>query len=203
MNYIYDIHLNLEEKLYDFFEWNKTIHIKKIPIIKVNTDLLHLLISNKIKIDTEYLNKIYNKTETFNSKVKLNYCSLFSDNSDVIAIQFNDNGISIKKSKLLFNEEIDVTDITYKLKESSINFKILKKDKQTFTTKKQDIDNTFVQKELRNIDLNKLNYIYFECFGKHETSKTIMLNHIKKLPINSKAYKNLYDILKLTATTKK
>ena len=33
MNYIYDIYLNLNKNLYDFYEWNKSdniIHIKKI-----------------------------------------------------------------------------------------------------------------------------------------------------------------------------
>ena len=38
MNYVYDIYLNLNNVLYDFFDWDKNdklIHIKKIPIFKI------------------------------------------------------------------------------------------------------------------------------------------------------------------------
>ena len=38
MKYIYDINLNFNEILYDFFEWNKSdniIHTAKIPIIEI------------------------------------------------------------------------------------------------------------------------------------------------------------------------
>ena len=41
MNYIYDIYLNLNETLYDFFDWNKNdklTHIKKIPVFKVSEE---------------------------------------------------------------------------------------------------------------------------------------------------------------------
>ena len=43
MNYIYDVYLNLNDTLYDFFDWNKNdklMHIKKIPIIMVSNDVI-------------------------------------------------------------------------------------------------------------------------------------------------------------------
>ena len=39
MTYIYDVTLNFNEILYDFFEWNNTdnlIHVRKIPQRNIN-----------------------------------------------------------------------------------------------------------------------------------------------------------------------
>jgi hypothetical protein len=54
MNYIYDIYLNFNNQLYDFFDWNKSdklTHIKMIPIFKVNEETIRSFISNIIKLD--------------------------------------------------------------------------------------------------------------------------------------------------------
>ena len=61
----------------------------------------------------------------------------------------------------------------------------------------------FIRHELDNIEDNKLSYIYFECFGKHEKSKKRILDKLNNISKNSKVYKNLYDILKLTSQAKK
>ena len=40
MNYIYDLLLNFNENIYEFYDWNKTDnikHIKKIPIFKIDS----------------------------------------------------------------------------------------------------------------------------------------------------------------------
>ena len=70
-------------------------------------------------------------------------------------------------------------------------------------TRKQIKEENFITDELKNIDNNKLNYIYFECFGKHENDRNLILNKLLNLSKNSKTYKNLYNILKLTSTTNK
>ena len=206
MNYIYDIYLNLNETLYDFFDWNKNdklIHIKKIPVIKVNEDIIKVLINNNIKINDEILTQIYDKTEVWNMNRKISYCALFATNSDIIAIEFNKNGKNISKSVLFIDEELEVLEIVNKLYEKIIDFEILNKQKNIFKTRKQIKEETFICRELKNMDESRLNYIYFECFGKREKNKETILENIKKLQKNSKIYKNLYDILKLTATTKK
>ena len=206
MNYIYDIYLNLNETLYDFFDWNKNdklIHMKKIPIIKVNEDVIKLFINSNIKINEDLLIQIYNKTEVWNMNEKLSYCALFASNSDIIAVEFNKQGNNIKKSFLFIDEELEVLEITNKLKVNIFNFDILNKQKNILKTRKQIKQDKFIVKELQNMEDNRLKYIYFECFGKKEKNKQIILENINKLQKNSKIYKNLYDILKLTATTKK
>lgn len=206
MNYIYDIYLNLNETLYDFFDWNtndKLIHIKKIPVFKVNEETLRLLINNKVSINEIFLLQIYNKTEIWNMNNKIYYCALFSDNNNTLAIEFNKNGKSIKKSFLYIDEELEVLEIINKLTEKNIEFNILNKEKNSLKTRKQLKEEKFINNELKNMDDNKLNYIYFECFGYHEKNKKIILDNINKIAKNSKTYKNLYDILKLTSTSKK
>jgi len=206
MNYIYDIYLNLNETLYDFFDWNKNdklIHIKKIPVFKINEEILKTLIHNQIKINEDLLIQIYNKTEIWNMSGKISYCALFSDNNTILAIEFDKCGKSIKKSFLFIDEELEVLEIIDKLNERYIDFNILNKEKKFFKTRKQIKEEKFISNELKNMEDNRLNYIYFECFGKHEKNKKIILENINKISKNSKTYKNLYDILKFTSTTKK
>ena len=192
MNYIYDIYLNLNEVLFDFFDWNKNdklSHIKKIPIFKINEDFLKKI--------------IYNWTEVWNSSETLSYCALFTDNNNVIAVEFNNGGISIKKSCLFVDEELEVLEIVDRLNEKDINISIIKKDNVLFKTRAQIKEEKFIRHELDNIEDNKLSYIYFECFGKHEKSKKRILDKLNNISKNSKVYKNLYDILKLTSQAKK
>lgn len=206
MNYIYDIYLNLNEKLYDFFDWNKSdkiLHIKKIPVFKINEKTLKTFINNRIQLNNDFLIQIYNKTEIWQSNNKISYCALFTDSNDILAIEFNKNGKSIKKSFLFIDEELEVLEIIDKISEKLIDHNILNKEKNIFKTRKQIKEEKFISKELKNIADNKLNYIYFECFGKHEKNKKTILDNINKIPRTSKIYKNLYDILKLTSTTKK
>lgn len=206
MNYIYDIYLNLNETLYDFYDWNKNdkiTHIKKIPIFKTDESILKTIIHNIFSINKDFLSNIHNKTEIWNFNKKIDYCCLFSDGNSIISIEFNKNGKSIKKSFLYVDEELEILETIYKLKEKNIDINILKEETNILKTRNQIKEEKFINKELKNIDENKLNYIYFECFGKKETNKQIILKNINNISKNSKIYKNLYDILKLTSTTKK
>ena len=86
MNYIYDIYLNLNNVLIDFFEWNKCdklIHIKKIPIIKLQHEDFVKFNSYSTCVNEEFLNDIYNKTE------------LWSTNENSILLIFLDVNISV------------------------------------------------------------------------------------------------------------
>ena len=56
MNYIYNIYLNFNKNYYDYYEWNDNdniILVKKIPIIKTNTNDFKNIISNYIKINNK------------------------------------------------------------------------------------------------------------------------------------------------------
>ena len=71
MNYIYDILLNFNTSLYDFYEWNDNddiTHIRKMPVFKVNTQMIEDIKHHKIEVESKFLNKIKSKTEMFQKK---------------------------------------------------------------------------------------------------------------------------------------
>ena len=61
MNYIYDILINYQDVLYDFFDWNsddKIEHIRKIPVFRLNPKIFDKIKNYKIKVNNEFLSKI-------------------------------------------------------------------------------------------------------------------------------------------------
>ena len=125
MNYIYDILLNFNNIPYDIFEWNKDdkiLHIRKIPLIKLSTFDLSNLVNKKVKIDNEFLIKIYKRTEQYNKKV-LDYSFLATDGKMVIAFKIEQN--KIKYSQLFLDEEMEVLDFSSNLNVSSIKYQII------------------------------------------------------------------------------
>ena len=206
MNYIYDIYINLNETLYDFYEWNKNdniIHIKKIPIFMVDCNTLKCMISNKIKVDSNFIKKINNKTEVWSPNTKLFYCALFSDYNNIIAIQFSDKGNSIKKSYLYVDEESEILEDIEKEKQSNISFEKLEKTNYILKTRKQIKIDNFINNELKNIDEKRLNYVCYECFGSLNNNLDESIKKLKSIDYQSKKYNNLYDILKLTSKANK
>lgn len=206
MNYIYDIYLNFNEYLYDFFDWDKNdklVHIKTIPIFKVSEEKIKTIINYNIKIIENDFNNIYNKSTIWNKSNKYKNYALFCDENNIIAVEFNNNGISINKSYLNINDELEVLENIYNIKTKNINFKPLNKNKNILKTRKQIKEENFINNELKNTNTEKLKYIYFECFGKKECDYNKIRRRILNLSKNSKEYKVLYNILKLTSTTAK
>ena len=114
MIYIYDILLNFNDGIiYEFYEWNTSDDIenmKRIKLIKIGKDDFDIFLNNKIKIDSDFLIKIFRTCEVYLNKGVdiLDYACLFSDGSRVLAIEFNKNGVSQCKSKLLLDEEEEI-----------------------------------------------------------------------------------------------
>lgn len=199
MNYIYDIILNFNEVLYDFFDWNKNdkiIRIKKVPIFKVLEEDLINIISNIINID---INLIKNKTELYNFNCKKN-CALFTDSNNIIALEFDDRGNSIKKSFLHIEEEEDVLDITLRFKIDKINYKIVEPVNQILKTRNETKELEFINKELSTISKDRLKYLYFECSNIELEDELEIRDKIYDIiDNNDKKYEVFYNMLKLTS----
>ena len=80
------------------------------------------------------------------------------------------------KSKLLIDEEEEVVEFSERLKEENITYKIIKEnDIIKYKTRKEIEIETYVKKEIRNLkkenNINKLSYLYYECFNTKETNK--------------------------------
>ena len=176
MNYIYDILVNFQNELYENFEWNiddNITHIRKIPLFKVKTEDLLNFYNNKVQFSKEFLNKIYNKTEIFMNKkiIQINYACLLSDGSEVIAVKIKQDGILRYRSKLLIDENEEVLEYSTSINNTDIYYEVLKEvKKQTFKTRKEQEILTFINEQLDKIQLknesDKIEYLYYECFGK-------------------------------------
>lgn len=194
MNYIYDIILNFNSKLYDFYDWNKKdkiIHIRKIPSFRISDKDFINIKNNTIKMENDFIKKINNKTEEFKKTniTKLKYTSLLSNGKDIIAIKWNKNGINEKKSSLCIDEQEELIEIINRQKETHLKYKILKTEKMAnFKTRYETENQINLMKELLNIyrqkDYKKMSYIHLECFGKKEKNIHIAFENLKKEIVN-------------------
>lgn len=210
MNYYYDIILNWnEEEIYNFFEWNDTDSlelIKRIPLIKVKHKTFLDFIDSKVKVETSFLDSIYNKTLISSKKEmkKLEYAALFTDGKSVIAIEFNKEGISLNYSVLLIDDELNTLESLYNIKETEISYEILTKLKRNKELRQVRDAKRLIALEVSNLyqnkEIAKLKYLFYEY--KKEKSDDIkiiyetLMNDLKKNL--SKEILNLYDIIKLS-----
>lgn len=196
MNYIYDVILNFNNEIYDFYEWNakdNILHLKKIPIIKISTkDFLNIK-NYDVKISLESIKYLKNKVELFGRKVKQNleYIFLITDGFEVLALQITDK---IKYSKLLLEEEIDSRSKAKYLSTVKIDYKLLQKKKENdFKTRYEKSRNDYIKKELNKIKQEqnqaKIDYIYYECSNNRISAN---LNDLETVDQNK-----LYNVLKM------
>lgn len=211
MNYIYDIFLNFNDNLYDFFDWNtddNIIHIKKIPYFKIKSKVMRDFINNNIKIDNSFLDKIQDKTEIFSdNRIKtIKYACLFSDDNMVIGVKFNKNGYLKKYSSLLIDEEFEILELVSVMKINILEYSILNKinvNNYFYTRQEQSIRES-IEKELDDIikskSYDKLKYLYYECFNKSDNNIDKIYNDMKYALFNSQnnIIKKLNNILKIT-----
>ena len=210
MNYIYDVLLNFNDKLYEFYDWNKSDdvkHVRRVPIFKISTkQLLDIKNNNIIIIDKSFLDLIINKTEYFsNRKVeKIKYSCIFSDGEKALGVLFNSNGESIKYSSMLIDEEAEVNELCSEMKDYLLNIDINKKNIISDLKTRLDMEKEqFILNEIKALKDNKKNdklkYIYYDCFDKKEESVSKIIDEIKlKLKQNNFDIRNkLYDLLKI------
>ena len=204
MTYIYDVTLNFNEILYDFFEWNSSdtlTHVRKIPIFKVSNEIFVDILSNVIRISDNILNKIKNKTDVYGKKNKSFTACLIRNEDNIIALRFNDEGISKYISNIVVEEELDILEI--KVNTTKVfEYKIIKPRKNLLTTRYDSMNKTYIEKQLNSLnikkDKEKIKYLYFEYFGKYITDETLALNKLKK-EFNNNSSNKLKDFLKLSS----
>jgi len=207
MIYIYDILLNFNDNLYEFYEWEKNdfiYHIKKILVVKVDTELIENILYNFIKVDNNFLKLIYNKTEMFSKKNKyIKYSCLFSDGYKVIGVLFDDLGNIIKVSDLLLDEASDALNITKRCNLIKIEYNIIRsKNINNIMTRRELSIKNYLLNEFNRIyqldDIQEFKYLYFEYFNEFCNDINIIYNKlIKSLEFINDNHFKLYDLLKL------
>lgn len=210
MNYYYDIILNWSESIpFSFYEWNDFDYlelIKKIPFIRVKHKNLIDIWSNNIKISSTILNNIKDKTlvSSKDTMCKIDYACLFTDNKNVIAIEFNEKGESINRSKLLIDDEMNALEVSYSLKEEEIEYEIIKKLEEEKGLRQISEAKRLISLEINNLyqnkELSKLRYLFYEYKGeKSEDINKIydILNAELENNFNEDFFR-IYDIIKLS-----
>ena len=168
MNYIYDIVLNFNKEYYSFYEWNRKDNI---------------------------INVIRDKTYTY-TRSKLGPSLLISNEKEVIAIMFNENGNLIKRSSLTLDEEEEVLDEI--VNNEIYNIPIIKHTKVNNDNVTRSIreKRNFLLKYISNEknDIN-LKYLYYDYFEKDEDNiKDIKDKLIKEIKNNwNKRLNKFYD----------
>lgn len=213
MNYIYDVLLNFTDNktLVEFYEWleDDTIeHIKKIPIFRTSTKTMGDLLSSKIQVTTDFLKTIKNQTIVYNSQ-NLKYAALFTDLNRVVALEFNDKGLSVCKSSLLLDEEEDVIDESSLLSVEKISYKVVENTPNAyFLTREERFKRNYLLNEFKHLyenkDFAKFNYLYEEIFSKDNLKNIERYQKVlSELTENYSAkYDFLYEIVKLSYTKK-
>ena len=168
MNYIYDILLNFNEHLIEYFEWNDSDnikYIKKIILFKTDEKTLKDIVENEVLLDTKFTTNIP-KYEINNIKEECKLC-LLTDSKIVIGILIENNKVKYI-SRLLLDEEYDALLASDNLIITKIDYKIIKR--------KEKEDNTLTRTELKikkqllveidslykNKKYDKLIYLYYE-----------------------------------------
>lgn len=209
MNYIYDVIANFNDIPYDFFEWNKIddiTHLKKVIIIKTDSQVLNDLINKKVKVSEDLLKYIKNKTE-FYSKSDSNLIAIFTNGYINICIKFTKDGINKYKSFLQIEEDDEVLELSNRLNEINFNYQIFGEANicQFKTRKETEAYNYIVDKidDLYNKnDVMKLKYIYYDCFDKFEDNKNKIYEEIKQsINDNFEVLNKIYDFFKLISLT--
>ena len=204
MTYIYDVTLNFNEVLYDFFEWNNNdnlIHVRKIPIFKVSNENFLNMLMYEVQLSDDILKKIKDKTDSYGKKTKSFTSCLIRNEDNIIALKFDDNGISKQVSSIIIEEELDILEIRVKLTKS-FEYKTLTKRKFLTSTRYDSLNRTYLQNQINNLsidnDREKIKYLYFEYFGKYINDEKTALNKLKKEVIKDNYNNNLKDFFKLS-----
>lgn len=189
MIYIYDLTLNFNDRLYDFYDWKDTdniIHYRKIPLIKLSDKKYDKFLNNKVVVDEELLSLVRDKAQQYKGRMlkTVKYAFVLTNGFDAFAVMLDDGGMSVKKSKLVIGEELEVIDLANNLKVKDVSFNIVCKDNfvNKFTRDEEVIINDVVSKINDHKDnLELLKYLYYEWNNKIYVGKSCYDDLIKDI----------------------
>lgn len=211
MTYLYDILLNFNQELVEFFEWeskDKIYYIKQIPIFKVESIFLDTLLHYDVKIDKSFYNKVLNETEFYDDEESLYAMSVFYDNDRVIGVLFDDKKV-LGVSRLVIDEESEALKIGSRLPLTLIDYEAIDihhRFRSFYLTRSEMSKRKVLLEEFQNLyDTNrieKLNYYYYEYFNEICCDKDYVLNRLKNsLNEFNQKHEDLYKIICLSSSS--
>lgn len=188
MNYIYDIVLNFNKELYEFFEWkddDNLINIRKIPLIKINDDDFVSLLYNKIKIEKLVLDTFKKKFSLYSEEINGNVICIVTNGQRAMGVMFDQLGNLIGRSAMLLDEEEEVLEESENLEVTKLLYEINKTQQVNIKLSRVEIEKKqYIENFLNAIDdIKILKYIYFDYFDREaekEDIKKILLMELEK-----------------------
>lgn len=204
MSYIYDIVLNFNKEYYEFFEWKKSdkiINVKKIPVFKVSTSDISIFKYDVIKVEKEFLDKIFELT-LFYSKIDYKYMCLISDGNETIGLMFDKEGNLIKRSGLIFDEENEVNDEVVDNDIVNINYVIKKHNDIKLISRVDKEKKEYLYKYINDLDMendkNIFKYMYYDYFEEEEENVAKIKEKLLDELVNENCDKNkLYELVRV------
>ncbi len=207
MYYYYDILLNFQDSinLYNFYEWEENDnldYIKKIPLYRITTTDLQNLFKYKVKFSQKLIEEIKNKTILKNSSKTLKNTFLVSDTKDALALELDDEGVVISRSKLLLADEINLNEVMFTMKESKIEYEKISKFKNIQNIRQIEEIKKLINCEINTLyeskNISKLKYLYYEWFNTLNDNFEEIYKIMKKSLKNSfdDNQKRVYDLIK-------
>ncbi len=208
MYYYYDVLLNfgIDGELYEFYEWEEEDNvefIKKIPLFRVSLDCLKDTLKYKTKFDSSLVEQIKEKTIVKRSTESLN-TFLISDSKNTLALEVNEEGKVISRSKLLPSDELNISEVMFTMRESTLHYEKLEKYPSITTLRQERKIKKLIQQEIDTLyeenNTSKLKYLYYEWFNKNNDN----IEEIYKEMASSlqKEYNDnlsvVYDFIKLS-----
>lgn len=211
MIYIYDIIVNLNDDLLNFYDWEDSDilnHIKKTLLVKVNNIIYKLLIKKSLIVDESFLELIKNKTEIYNNKKLeiLKYGCIFTNGNDALMVTFSNKGKILERSKFIVDEELEILEISNNIIEKDIKYKeIFSNYKLNLLRRNEKKILNLILKELKNLknDNEKLKYLYYEWFDKKDDNGNMYEELIRSINSSfSDKHKEFLKILNLITIEK-
>lgn len=207
MLYVYDILLNFNKNLIEFFEWDSTDDIKyvrKIPVFAITENEIKDFILYDVAISNEF-STLIDKKALFYDDEMFNI-ALLTDGKICIGINVLDNKVCYI-SHMLLDEEQDVLKLYKEGRIPKINMsykKLLRKnDSNNLYTRyeKKIMDNLYYEFTQLYKDKNyeKLNYFYYEYFNEEALDIECAYNSlVNSLNNFNEKHKALYNIIMLS-----
>lgn len=206
MIYVYDILVNLNEKMYDFYDWDDTddfVHVRRVPMFKVNENVYFDLVTKKVRISQEVMSSIKDKTQVFSSRNIdiLPFCAVFTNGNSASLIEFDSKGYTFRKSKFLINEEIEILDIAKNMKVSAVEYNVIQRKVSRNSMIRSEsliVDRILIELENLKDDEEKLSYLYYEWFERQDginKYETLVKDLKRKFTNKHNEFLELLDLL--------
>lgn len=203
MKKYYDLSVSFEDTMCYFYEWDEdNIEvIRTIPFIRVNKKVFKNILTNKIALDKEELEQFKDNTILLNGEKTT--AILLCDTTNAFVLEFNSKGEEISISTLLVEDELEINELSYSMKNYDLNYDILEPRVFNSISKKDIKVKNYLLLELEELmsvkNESKLFYLYCELFHKKCSDFLTAYNAIKE-SINEKIKKEhyyLYELLTL------